>query len=126
MASLPGYSLCRGSLGSLPLLTVALCASARADVPARAATAERVVIFPAASPDHDSDLRTALNPVVFAALQDLQSVQIAARAALDLPAMEMAVDCVGEMHACLSAVMQQYTDAEVLIAPSVQRAGDEP
>jgi hypothetical protein len=85
----------------------------------------RAAVFPTANAEPGlSDLAYALDPVVLAKLGDLQIVQVTTRPGLDLPAAQLTIDCVGETRECLSALAQQV-GAPVLIAPSVQRAGEE-
>jgi hypothetical protein len=85
----------------------------------------RAAVFPTANSEPGlGELASALDPVVLAKLGDLQIVQVSTRPGLDLPAAEIAIDCVGETRECLSAMAQQV-GAPMLIAPSVQRAGEE-
>jgi hypothetical protein len=90
------------------------------DTPARAAllTTTRVKTGPAAERD------AAFDAVVHTALDKLQVVEVVARPALDLEAIQLSLDCVGETPPCLLAVAK-HTNAELLIAPSVQRIGEE-
>jgi hypothetical protein len=82
-------------------------------------------VFPTANSEPGlGELASALDPVVLAKLGDLQIVQVSTRPGLDLPAAEIAIDCVGETRECLSAMAQQV-GAPMLIAPTVQRAGEE-
>src|SRR6185436_4823886 len=85
----------------------------------------RAAVFPTANSEPGlGELASALDPVVLAKLGDLQIVQVSTRPGLDLPAAEIAIDCVGETRECLSAMAQQV-GAPMLIAPTVQRAGEE-
>ena len=71
------------------------------------------------------DLGEALDPVVLDELGKHQPlVQVTARPPLDLPATQLALDCVGETNACLREAATQ-AGVDVLIAPSLERAGDE-
>lgn len=84
----------------------------------------RVALFKTAADDGSlADLAAALDPVVSSELSEVGSVQISARPALDLPSMQLAIDCVGETPTCLGASATQ-ADADALVAPSVQRDGD--
>lgn len=108
----------RAALLALLVVSVLSTKSVRADEPLR------VALFKTAADDESlADLATALDPVVSSELSELASVQIVARPALDLPSMQLAIDCVGETSDCLRAAARQ-SDAESLIAPSVQRADD--
>jgi hypothetical protein len=96
-------------------------------LPTRADAQElpRAAVFPTANSEPGlGELAAALDPVVLAKLGDLQIVQVSTRPGLDLPAAELAIDCVGETRECLSAMAQQV-GAPMLISPSVQRAGEE-
>ena len=85
----------------------------------------RVALFKTASEDADlQSLAAAIDPVLLSELGDVPQLQVAARPALDLPSMQLAVDCVGETAECL-AVAAKQAQADGLIAPSVRRAGDE-
>lgn len=83
----------------------------------------RVALFKTAADDDSlADLAAALDPVVSSELSEVVSVAIASRPALDLPSMQLAIDCVGETPDCLNASAMQ-ADAESLLAPSVTRNG---
>jgi len=84
----------------------------------------RVALFKTAADDGSlADLAAALDPVVSSELTEVSSIQITARPALDLPSMQLAIDCVGETTGCLGASATQ-ADADALVAPSLQRDGD--
>jgi hypothetical protein len=84
----------------------------------------RVALFKTAADDGSlADLAAALDPVVSSELGEVSAVQITARPALDLPSMQLAIDCVGETTGCLGASATQ-ADADALVAPSLQRDGD--
>jgi hypothetical protein len=114
------------------ITTCALCATAaRAQSPSAASPPVasvqpgKLALMPSASDDSAArELATALDPVVLAQLEAVVGVTAAARVALDLPAMEIALDCVGETPECLRAVVAQ-TNTDSLLAPSVQTAGNE-
>jgi hypothetical protein len=105
------------------VLACALCA-----MNARAVNAQeplRAVVFRTASAAADIDVAAAVDPVVLAQIEARSDLKVAARPALDLPATQIAIDCIGETQACWSAVLAQYTDADALIAPSIQRVEGE-
>jgi hypothetical protein len=66
----------------------------------------------------------SLDSVISASLEKLDVVKVAARPGMDLSAVQLAIDCVGETPPCLRAVAKQ-TQAQVLIAPSLQTAQSE-
>jgi hypothetical protein len=107
----------RAALLALLVVNVLSSRSARADGPIR------VALFKTADDGSLADLATALDPVVSSALSEVARVQVVARPALDLPSMQLAIDCVGETADCLRAAARQ-AEAESLLAPSVQRDGD--
>ena len=107
--------------------TCVLCATAARAQSQSAASVQpgKLALMPSASDDSAArELATALDPVVLAQLEAVVGVTAAARVALDLPAMEIALDCVGETPECLRAVVAQ-TNTDSLLAPSVQTAGNE-
>jgi hypothetical protein len=67
---------------------------------------------------------TPLDSVLHASLEELKVVRIVARPGMDLGAVQLALDCVGETAPCLKAVAAQ-NDAQVLIAPTLQRTSTE-
>jgi hypothetical protein len=75
-----------------------------------------------AGPEAERD--AAFDDVVHTGLEKLQVVDVVVRPALDLEAIQLSLDCVGETPECLLGVAK-HTNAEVLIAPSIQRAGQE-
>jgi hypothetical protein len=84
----------------------------------------RVALFKTAADDGSlTDLAAALDPVVGSELGEVWTVQIASRPALDLPSMQLAIDCVGETADCLNAAARQ-ADADSLLAPSITRDGE--
>jgi len=66
----------------------------------------------------------SLDSVISASLEKLDVVKVAARPGMDLSAVQLAIDCVGETPPCLRAVAKQ-TQAQILIAPSLQTAQSE-
>jgi hypothetical protein len=65
-----------------------------------------------------------LDSVISASLEKLEVVSVVARPGMDLSAVQLAIDCVGETPQCLRAVAKQ-TAAQTLIAPSVQTTQSE-
>jgi hypothetical protein len=72
----------------------------------------------------EAERDAAFDDVVHTGLEKLQVVDVVVRPALDLEAIQLSLDCVGETPECLLAVAK-HTKAELLIAPSIQRAGQE-
>jgi hypothetical protein len=84
-----------------------------------------VAVFPAATEDAAlKPLAQALDPVVLGHMPEIPDTKVAAQPPLDLPATQLALDCIGETVACLRAVTEQ-AQAQALIAPSLERAGGE-
>jgi hypothetical protein len=67
---------------------------------------------------------TPLDSVIQAALEELGVVRVVSRPGMDLGAVQLALDCVGETAACLKSVTEQNA-AEVLIAPTLQSTPSE-
>src|SRR4051794_30020732 len=89
--------------------------------PAHAQPRTQLALFKTAAEDADlGELASAIDPVVLSALGEVAQVQINARPALDLPSMQLAIDCVGETADCLRAAARQ-AEADGLLAPSVRR-----
>jgi hypothetical protein len=65
----------------------------------------------------------ALDSALQAALDTLGVVRVTVKPGLDLEAVQLAIDCVGQSAACLYAVAAQ-SGVEVLIAPSLTRSAD--
>lgn len=112
----------------MPFLRAALLAlivASSVNMPAaHAQHASRVALFKTAADDASLvDLATALDPVLLSALNERSNVSVTARPALDLPGMQLAIDCVGETRDCLGAAAKQ-AEADSLLAPSVQREGE--
>jgi hypothetical protein len=78
-------------------------------------------LFPTSAPT--SDQAGALDAAIRRALADLDVVRVTARPGLDLAAVQLAIDCVGENARCLGAVAEQ-SGTQLLIAPSLERAND--
>ncbi|HKP57450.1 MAG TPA: hypothetical protein VJV78_12050 [Polyangiales bacterium] len=110
----------RVAIVALLFSSALLLGSSSAHAEARA----RLALFKTATEDADlGELASALDPVLLSALGEVAAVQISARPALDLPSVQLAIDCVGETADCLRAAAQQ-TESEGLLAPSVRREGD--
>lgn len=120
-----------GSLGLL-LVVVGVHASLAARAHAQEAEAAQepqepvtLAVFPTAAQDPAlRELASALDPVVLSALDALAQAKVTARPPLDLPATQLAIDCIGETSACLRTLTEQSA-SEALLAPSLERAGDE-
>jgi hypothetical protein len=85
----------------------------------------RIALFKTASEDASlQSLAAAIDPVLLSEINRVPKLQIAARPALDLPSMQLAIDCVGETAQCLSLAAKQ-AEAEGLVAPMVRRIGAE-
>jgi len=69
------------------------------------------------------ELGAALDPVVLSELNTIGSIEVAARPSLDLPAMQLAIDCVGEIAECMAAVTRE-AGVEALVAPVLRSNGD--
>jgi len=91
------------------------------DTPAlRTPAPQRLTLFKTASEDASLvELASALDPILASALAEFANVEVAARPALDLPGMQLALDCAESTEDCLRAAAQ-HTDAESLLAPSVR------
>jgi hypothetical protein len=85
----------------------------------------RIALFKTASEDADlQSLAAAIDPVLLSELGNVPNLQVAARPALDLPSMQLAVDCVGETAECLARAAKE-AQSEGLVAPLVRRIGAE-
>jgi hypothetical protein len=69
------------------------------------------------------ELGAALDPVVLSELNTIGSIEVTARPSLDLPAMQLAIDCVGEIAECMAAVTRE-AGVEALVAPILRSNGD--
>jgi hypothetical protein len=67
---------------------------------------------------------SAVDSVIHAALEKLEVVKIVALPGMDLQAVQLALDCVGETVPCLETVAAQ-SGARVVISPTLQRASSE-
>jgi serine/threonine-protein kinase len=103
----------------LAVLLLVVASNARADEPLR------IALFKTASEDTSlQSLAAAIDPVLLAELGNVPDLQIAARPALDLPSIQLAIDCVGETADCLTQAAKQ-AQAEGLVAPLVRKLGAE-
>jgi serine/threonine-protein kinase len=103
----------------LAVLLLVVASHARADEPLR------IALFKTASEDTNlQSLAAAIDPVLLSELGNVPGLQIAARPALDLPSMQLAIDCVGETADCLTQAAKQ-AQAEGLVAPVVRKLGSE-
>jgi serine/threonine-protein kinase len=103
----------------LAVLLLVVTSNARADEPLR------IALFKTASEDTSlQSLAAAIDPVLLSELGNVPGLQIAARPALDLPSMQLAIDCVGETADCLTQAAKQ-AQAEGLVAPVVRKLGSE-
>jgi hypothetical protein len=106
-------------------LVLAAASAALLAATARAQESFSVAVFRTAAKDSAlKPLADALDPVVLGELDKIEGVRVSARPPLDLPATQLALDCIGETSACLRSVAEQ-AGAETLVAPSLDRAGDE-
>lgn len=88
---------------------------------ARADAALRVALFKTASDQPElKRLAAAVDPLLHSELGEIAGLQVAALPALDLPGLQLAMDCVGETPACLSAAATQ-SQVEGLVAPSLTK-----
>ena len=119
MPSSPGFVLRTAVVVATLFAFEMLCASAQADAPLR------VALFKTASDDPSQRaLAEAIDPVLLSELGDVPGLEVAARPALDLPSMQLAVDCVGETAECLTLAAKQ-AQADGLVAPMVRKVGSE-
>ncbi len=115
------HSIVRAALILSVTLVSLLLTSRRAE----ASGPPRIAVFQTSTDDPAlHELASALDPMLADELGRSAAVQISERPALDLPAMQLAIDCVGETADCLRSVTDQ-THVEGLIAGSLRRAGGE-
>jgi hypothetical protein len=89
------------------------------------ASPTRLAVFPVSIGTGSlRELAGALDPVLVSNLHELAQVSVATRPALDLPATQLAVDCVGQTRDCLRVVTQQ-SGTDGLLSPELQLAGQE-
>jgi hypothetical protein len=119
MPSHPAFVM-RAAIALVTLLALDAARSA-----SRADDTLHVALFKTASEDADlASLAAAIDPVLLSELGRVPALQIAARPALDLPSMQLAVDCVGETPECLAMAAKQ-AQADGLVAPLVRHIGAE-
>jgi hypothetical protein len=114
------------------LLALLLAAPvARAQGQANAKAAQRaelpvaVMVFRAAPADASlHDLEDAFDPVLLAAVGKRLDGKVVSQNALDLPATQLALDCIAQSPDCLRSVARACS-ARALIAPTIERAGTE-
>jgi hypothetical protein len=112
---------------SISVLFIALTCLSFVGVPrARAADGPaRIALFQTAAEDASlKPLAAALDPVLGAELEKTRAVQVTERPSLDLPAMQLALDCVGQTAECLRSVTDQ-SHVEGLLAATLHKAGSE-
>lgn len=92
---------------------------------ARAQGEMQIAVFPVTVGNASlRELGAALDPVLVSKLQELPEYRVATRPALDLPATQLAVDCMGQTRECLRMVTTQ-SGVDGLISPSLQVVGEE-
>jgi hypothetical protein len=83
----------------------------------------RIALFKTASSSSElTPLTAGLDPVLQAEVGRVPSVSVAAVPPLDLPSLQLALDCVGETMSCLS-VAADLSKVEGLLSPSLARTG---
>ena len=109
------------------LLVQALCftpfaSPAYADIRAEATTAQqRLAAFKTSVVQTDlADLGSAVDLLLRDQLNGLRSVSVVSQPALDLPSMQLALDCAGETPACLALVADR-AQADSLLGPTLTR-----
>lgn len=70
-----------------------------------------------------SRLATALDPILQAELGKTNAVNVASVPPLDLPSLQLALDCVGETPECLAGALQR-SNTDVLLSPGLARNDD--
>jgi hypothetical protein len=114
-----------GRIGVSALLTWWMAAALCAPQIVHADDSPRIAVFQTARDDAAlRELAQALDPVLLAALNQFPSLHVGSRPALDLPAMQLAIDCVGDSAECLHAVAKQAA-TEGIVAPLLRRVGRE-
>jgi hypothetical protein len=82
----------------------------------------RIALFKTASSPELAPLTAALDPTIQAEVGKVPKVSVAAVPPLDLPSLQLALDCVGETAECLS-VATERSKVEGLLSPSLVRTG---
>ena len=93
--------------------------SAHATAPARAQNAAPAVLLATGG-----EPQSAVDSVIHGALEKVAVVKIVALPGMDLEAVQLALDCVGETVPCLETVAA-HSGARVVISPTLQRAASE-
>jgi hypothetical protein len=89
---------------------------------AASAQSLRIALFKTASSPELAPLTAALDPEIQAEVGKLQKVSVGAVPPLDLPSLQLALDCVGETPSCLS-VATERSKVDGLLSPSLARTG---
>jgi hypothetical protein len=115
----------RESVGRIVLVLSVLLLLDGMHAPARADAGIRIALFKTATDSAElQPLAAAIDPVLQAALGEVPELQVATRPALDLPSLQLAIDCVGDTVDCLSQAVQQ-SQAQGLVAPTLRKLGQE-
>jgi hypothetical protein len=101
---------------SMVLWSMQLCAAAHAQ------TLRLALFKTSSSASEEAPLAAALDPVLQAEVARATQLTIAALPPLDLPSLQLALDCVGETASCL-AVATERSKVDALLAPSLNRSG---
>ena len=86
------------------------------------AQALRIALFKTNSSSELTPLTAALDPAVQAEVGKVPTVTVGAVPPLDLPSLQLALDCVGETPDCLS-VAAERSKVDGLVSPSLARTG---
>lgn len=89
---------------------------------AQAQTLRLALFKTASSASEEAPLAAALDPVLQAEVGRAPQLNIAALPPLDLPSLQLALDCVGETASCL-AVATERSKVDALLAPTLTRSG---
>ncbi|HTU59142.1 MAG TPA: hypothetical protein VMF89_11925 [Polyangiales bacterium] len=89
---------------------------------AASAQSLRIALFKTASSPELAPLTAALDPELQAEVGKVQRVSVGAVPPLDLPSLQLALDCVGETPDCLS-VATERSKVDGLLSPSLARTG---
>ncbi len=112
-------------MGAWLLWLPLMAAGVWAPLTARAQEPPRIAVFQTARDDAAlRELAQALDPVLLAALNQFPELHVGSQPALDLPAMQLAIDCVGDSAECLHAVAKQAS-TDGIVAPMLRRVGRE-
>lgn len=98
-----------------------VCARAQTSDSAEPSALPPAVVLATAGADASD---AGLDSVIHAALEKLGVVNVTARPGMDLSAIQIALDCVGETPRCLRAVAVQNS-VQILVAPAIERTGEE-